>query len=142
MTGEEIKALTGSMDRLTEALVANQTMAGKINDLAVGQAQIGATLSALADTEKAQVSALFDYRQAHEDRLTNIEKTYVDRADWQRSLDQNRQDHERYTSEISRLTTRMAYIGGAIALGTAILNWVASNWHLAHAAVGAAGAHT
>jgi len=140
MTGEEMAVLCKSLDRLTETLAGNQELVGKVDKVLVSQAAMDSTLRAVAGAAETQTAALFEYRDQHEQRLSLIEKTYIPRETCERTHDQQRadgkgferqnaQEHAEFRAQINAISIRMAKIGGGIAVGTAFLNWVASNWH-------------
>ncbi len=140
MTGEEMALLCKSLDRLTETLAGNQELVDKVDRVLVSQAAMDATLKSVKGATETQTAALFEYRDQHEQRLAVIEKTYIPRETCERTHDQQRSDrkgferqnaeeHAEFRSQINAISIRMAKIGGGIAVATALLNWVASNWH-------------
>jgi len=150
MTGDEIHVVKTSLNDLTQALLSHQTMTAHLNTLVAGQAGMNATLGALESLTKVQIEKLFSKHDAHEARLTQVEKTYVERATCQRVHDKaqeaddeqralNQRDHDAFRVDLNRLSLRMAWVGGAIAFGTAAVNWMVSNWHVLQAAGAAAG---
>ena len=150
MTGDDLNVLKDSVEALTQAIVNHQALSDRVNTLVSGQAGMSTTLLALQSVTTVQLEKLFEKHDAHETRLTDVERTYVERTVCQRIHDKalelndefnlrNREEHEGFRANLNKLSLRMAWVGGAVALGTAALNWVATNWQTIHAAGTVAG---
>jgi len=145
MNADELNLLRGSLESLTKAISGNQVLTAQLNDLLAGQAGMCAKLDGLEVISRDQLQKLFGYHDEHAARLGLIEKTYVAREICERTHDKadeaerprrvaNAEDHGEFREQINSLSVRMAAIGGGIAVVTAGLNWLASNWHIIGAA--------
>lgn len=150
MTGEEIKLLAGSLDKLTEALVDRQGLSDKIETLVAGQAGLEATVSGFKDTVESQMPLLFELNRKLDARIGTIEANYVKRDACDRNTDKqtetldqfrqrNQAEHDEFRGQIRGLSLNMAKVGGGIAVATAVLNWIVSNWQVISGAAQAGG---
>lgn len=150
MTGEETKLLAASLDKLTAALVDRQGLTDKIETLVAGQAGIEATVSGFKDTVESQMPLLFELQRKVETRVSAIEASYVEREACDRNTDKqtetldqfrqrNQAEHDEFRGQIRGLSLNMAKVGGGIAVATAVLNWVVSNWGVIRGAAAAGG---
>lgn len=150
MTGEETKAVVGALERLTEALLDRNANNAKLDKLVEGLATQSATLDGFKDMVEAQLPLLFDLNRKLDARVGTVEANYVPRDACNRNTDKqtetldqfrarNQAEHDEFRGQIRGLSLNMAKVGGAIAVGTAVLNWIVSNWGIIRGAAATGG---
>jgi hypothetical protein len=136
MTGEEVKALSSSLDDLTAALIDRNSVDAKIDRLLIQSSASGAMLDALKRSSETQLATLFDYHREHGQRIAKIEAEYTPRDACDRKHDGNAEDHAQYSRDIGALNVSVGKlmmiaggVSGAVSGAIQLTIWVLSKGH-------------